>query len=245
MGEKTRTFLLSSFSWSFTLPFFSSNHRSDGISPIKKNNNNNPRGWEIQLACVLFVCWSQAMTLSLHCYQHALVLLAIFGSWSQKYAGDINNSFLEIGQKDTALTLARGTYCNSIRTHANSTGKEQEEKRRVWDRQITCKHTRAQPKGALLQVKEDVMFPSPPYITTGKYGSSWFTSSPACMDVANASRAQFCSKDRPKVLLWITDDVSYSVEGFSEVKRRSYSQSKLLRNPCSIQKKENIYLWGK
>lgn len=55
--------------------------------------------------------WAQHRPPLLHRprYQCALMPLAIFGSRAQKYARDINNSFLEVGPEDTVLSPASST----------------------------------------------------------------------------------------------------------------------------------------
>lgn len=47
-------------------------------------------------------------------YQCAPVLLAIFGSQAQKYAGHINNSFFKFGQEDRALAPASSTVLGRL-----------------------------------------------------------------------------------------------------------------------------------
>lgn len=54
----------------------------------------------------LFACPLPGLLLQPLHYQCAPLLLAIFGSQAQKYAGEINNSFFEFGQEDRVLAPA-------------------------------------------------------------------------------------------------------------------------------------------
>lgn len=62
----------------------------------------------------LFACPLPRLLLQPLLYQRAPVLLAIFGSQAQKYAGDINNSFFEFGQEDRALAPASGAVLGGL-----------------------------------------------------------------------------------------------------------------------------------
>lgn len=62
----------------------------------------------------LFACHPPGLLLQPPRYHCAPVLLAIFGSQAQKYAGDINNSFFEFGQEDRALAPASGAALGGL-----------------------------------------------------------------------------------------------------------------------------------
>lgn len=62
----------------------------------------------------LFACPPPGPLLQPQHYHCAPVLLAIFGSQAQKYAGDVNNSFFEFGQEDRALVAASSAVLGGL-----------------------------------------------------------------------------------------------------------------------------------